>query len=155
MHRSINTENKYFSEYFSKSTCVYKINLLSDAIKYLPGGWQRVHHSPRSTSLSVETLFLQARYRFVPLFFFLFLWEIRAAASSEEGLLRVSRWFATLKCDAWLAIGRMQIENQYSSNHEWRRRFCRLNGKHRTFETEEEEPRVVSRARTPSTEKNI
>lgn len=46
---------------------VYKINLLSDAIKYLStsfpkrGVVQRVRHSPRRTSfLAVETLFLQA-----------------------------------------------------------------------------------------------
>jgi len=111
---------------------VYKINLLSDAIKYLSSdsprhAGARVRHSPsRHPRPPFGTLFLRA------------LAASRFSFSAEQPIPRgfVSRPLRELRNDAWPAIGRMQIENRYCSSQsesarctsDDARRFRGLNG---------------------------
>lgn len=133
---------------------VYKINLLSDAIKYLIAGSSEfvirlvvVLHSRQS-----RLCFCRHTLSFCSSFFFSFM-ESAPWHQVREGLLRVSWWFATLKCDAWLAIGRMQIENQYSSNHEVRATTVPQVERQAELSRRKKNS-VYSRAWTPPTEKN-
>jgi len=132
---------------------VYKINLLSDAIKYLSTGFcearcerSGVHHSLSSVLrfLAIETLFLQA---LSPRSFFSL--ETRA----PSGRVCFARWFATLE---WCMIGyweNVQIENQYPSNlmrYESVRCSAQVGTVSETFETEKELRLLTSSPRKES-----
>lgn len=90
-------------------TAFDEINLLSDVIKYLS-----IQCHPSSS---------------LPIFFFFFVFP----SWRGEVAVCLVRWFVTWN-DAWVAIGRMQIENQYPPLHHSRT----IGATTRSFETEEE-----------------